>query len=237
MSAYANVRNDLRAQHAEAVRRMQDAERVEQGYWEGRANGIAAALDAIRPLAVRDTAAVEAARAPLVALAAEFDRLAEAAEQSVGRGPTAVAEARWQGRGIAWRAAALMLRGALAAGPAPAPGGLSAKAPPCRDCGTTTEARSPCPGCGVVVCQRCGEREGAFCCDGTAPAHAPAADAPAGVPAALEALARELERLAANADESAQDRTINAVQAARWQGRAIGMRVAAGLLPGDADGR
>ena len=35
----------------------------------------------------------------------------------------------------------------------------------CINCGRRTEA-SPCPLCGVVVCQLCAEQESSFCCDG-----------------------------------------------------------------------
>ena len=38
--------------------------------------------------------------------------------------------------------------------------------PPCVDCNTTTQGRSYCPLCDYgPVCQRCAEREGAFCCN------------------------------------------------------------------------
>lgn len=35
----------------------------------------------------------------------------------------------------------------------------------CKDCKKLTDA-GPCPGCGIIVCQLCAEREGEFCCDG-----------------------------------------------------------------------
>ena len=36
---------------------------------------------------------------------------------------------------------------------------------PCRDCESYLVPRSPCPLCGVVICQVCAEAEGASCCD------------------------------------------------------------------------
>lgn len=42
----------------------------------------------------------------------------------------------------------------------------------CKDCRKWTDA-GPCPGCGIIVCQVCAEREGMFCCD-SEPAKEPA---------------------------------------------------------------
>jgi hypothetical protein len=41
---------------------------------------------------------------------------------------------------------------------------------PCSDCRKFTAA-GPCPGCGVVVCQLCAERDGEFCCEDQAMDH------------------------------------------------------------------
>jgi len=43
--------------------------------------------------------------------------------------------------------------------------------PPCYDCGTMKRARSACPLCGRVVCQRCVEKPYEFCCDESAGIH------------------------------------------------------------------
>lgn len=37
--------------------------------------------------------------------------------------------------------------------------------PPCEDCGTISDDRSPCPLCGMVLCQLCAEKPYESCCD------------------------------------------------------------------------
>ena len=54
---------------------------------------------------------------------------------------------------------------------------LEARAKVCADCGSRTDA-SPCPLCGKIVCQLCAEREGEFCCPGSAAPPPPSDFAP-----------------------------------------------------------